>query len=178
MKNIYLTIVLIVAGNSWFLPYAHADQYANLAGSYRLVSDQLDNLDGTPFSCGKKPDGSTFACQAVKGKIVIEALPDKSYLYLEAYTVKGIATMGNMGNYKIKQGNIIESNYTASGLQCCNASFKYLKLENDTLTRHIEPSNSRQTTVWKRVGSDETRDKYLERELDRQRTYFNELSKK
>lgn len=157
---------------------AIADQYSNIVGSYKLISDQITNLDNTPFECGKKPDGTVFPCQTVKGKIVIEVLPDKTYLYLEAYTIKGIGTLGSLGNYQIRQGQIIESVYAATGLVCCSALPIKLTLEGNTLTRRTENVNSRHTTVWARAGQDEVKDKYLEREIAKQRKIFADSTQK
>ncbi|MBC3917626.1 hypothetical protein H8L32_09095 [Undibacterium sp. CY18W] len=145
---------LLVAINILFLLPAYADQYGKLAGSYRLVSDLTTNPDGTVFECGKNRDGSIFQCQTVKGKIQIEALPDHSYVYLEAYTVKGVGTMGNLGNYQLKQDKIAESTYTTGGLYCCSSSLKQLTLDNDTLKRQTEGPNFKRTTVWKRENTE------------------------
>ena len=154
------------------------DEYANLAGDYRLVSETMSKLDGSPFPCAKNPDGSIFECKTVKGKLHIEILSDKSYLYLEANTIKDIGTIGYMGNYQFRQGKMVEATYTASGLVCCNESIKQFKLDGDTLLRYAESTNTKTTTIWKRVGNEEVKDKYLERELVKQRKYYLELRQK
>ncbi|MFZ6655225.1 hypothetical protein [Undibacterium sp. TJN19] len=154
------------------------DEYANLAGDYRLISETMTKLDGSPFPCAKNRDGSIFECKTVKGKLHIEILPDKSYLFLEASTTKDVGTIGYMGNYQIKQGKIVQAIYTASGLICCDESIKQFKLDGDTLLRYMETTNTKHTSVWKRVGSEEVKDKYLERELAKQRKYYLELRQK
>lgn len=156
----------------------YADQYEKLAGSYRLVSDLTTKPDASVFECGKNKDGSIFACQTVKGKMRIEALPDHSYLYFEAYTIKGVGTMGNLGNYQVKQGKIVESTYITKGLYCCNASLKRLTLDGDIISRQTEGSNFKRITAWKRESSNEVRDKYLEREIEKQRQVYSALKMK
>jgi hypothetical protein len=154
------------------------NEYANFAGDYRLVSETMSKLDGSPFPCAKNPDGSLFECKTVKGKLHIETLSDKSYLFLEAATVKDVGTIGYMGNYQIREGKIVQAIYTTTGLICCDESIKQFKLDGDTLLRYMETTNTKHTSIWKRVGSEEVKDKYLERELAKQRKYYLELRQK
>lgn len=154
---------------------ATAEQYA---GSYRLVSELKTNLDGTPFSCGTNKDGSDMPCQTSKGKIVLELLPDKSLVYFEAYTTKGIGTSGIMGNYQLQNAKVVERDYSADGLLCCNSSLKQLKLDGDKLIRVTEGANFKSTIIWQKVGADEVKDKFLERELEKQRKFYLSFSHK
>ncbi len=151
---------------------AHASQPEQFAGHYRLVSEVKTNLDGSPFSCGSNKDGSDMPCQTSKGKIVLELLNDKSLVYFEAYTTKRIGTSGFMGNYQVQKNQVVERNYTGDGLVCCNSSLKQLKLEGDKLIRVTEGANFKSTIVWQKVIANEVTDKYLERELEKQRKFY------
>lgn len=149
-----------------------------LAGQYRLVSETKTNLDGSSMSCGTNKDGSDMPCQTSKGKIVLELLADKSLVYFEAYTTKGVGTSGIMGNYQVQKNQVTERNYTGEGLVCCNSSLKQVRLEGDKLIRVTEGANFKSTIVWQKVGADEVKDKYLERELERQRKFYGQVQSK
>lgn len=86
--------------------------------------------------------------------------------------------MGNHGNYQVRLGKVVESTYASSGLVCCSASLKQLTLEADTLTRKTEGPNFKRTSIWKRAGSAEVKDKYLERELEKQRSIYTNTQRK
>ncbi len=156
---------------------AQPEPWANYAGSYRLVSETKTNLDGSAFSCGSNKDGTDMPCQTSKGKIVLEALADKSLVYFEAYTTKGIGTSGSLGNFQYLQNKVLERFYSGEGLLCCNQGLKLLRLEGNRLERQTTGANFKSTSIWQKVGADEVKDKYLERELDKQRKFYLQISR-
>ena len=133
-----------------------------LVGTYRLVQGRELNLDGSLFD-PKAP--------LVKGKLVIEAWVGGVYRIRAVATLKGIGTMSRFsGIYRIEHK---QDGFVAYRNKNSSQYVEFINIQGTVLTTRNRGSNFEDIYEWKRVGSEEVKDKYLERELQRQLEYLD-----
>ena len=154
IKKYFILILLL------FPWVTHADDpVKDLIGEYRLVKGTSFNLD------------KTVMYEFLRGKLVIERLPNDKILLLRAETPKGHRTVGQVEVFKFKRNKFY---YTSFDGYVYSRSLQY-EIKDDRLIIQKEYLNGYSYFIWKKVSSKEKKNKYLERQISKQRHFYHKF---